>query len=288
MSKCIYCNQTDVEFNDEHIIPQFFGGFTPLNPILKKSALSKVKDHTGIEHRIWIITSPALIKKIKTVFKSKKIYIADGHHRYETALGYCKYNEKLSGARHIMMCLVSLEDEGLIVLPTHRVLLKNCCKKLTAAKNDNFLINKLSPYFDIKLAGKGVKQKIKPPQKQHCLAMYTNNKNLYLLCLRKKNILKIITPNKPAVYQNLDVNVLHVLIIKHLLGLNPLEGQIIYTRDESEALDLVNKKKGSLCFLLKPTDINEVRDIALSGNKMPQKSTYFYPKLPTGLVINKL
>ena len=278
-----------------------------LNPVLKKRALFKVQDHTGIEHCIWTITSPVLIKKMKTALKSKKIYIADGHHRYETALGYCKHNEKLlrkkrslkgasdfqsiagkPGYNYRMMCLVSLEDEGLIVLPTHRVLLKACCPKLTSAKNDDEIINKLTPYFDIKLLAKKSKQKIKNTQKQHCLLMYTHNKNLYLLSLRKKNILKIITPGKPAVYQNLDVNVLHGLIIKHLLGLKPREGQILYTRNEKEALDLVNKGKGGLSFILKAADINEVRGVALSGNKMPQKSTYFYPKLPTGLVINKL
>lgn len=286
---------------------------------LKKRPVFKIKEASGTEHRIWKITCPDLIKQIRTAMRAKKIYIADGHHRYETALAYCWEKEVQArrtkvkkeedfqlvsgqpGYRYIMMCLVSLEDEGLIILPIHRVLLNSCCGTL----KDNEIMKKIARYFDIKVfttpnrkhdkkiddednLSKIMSKLQQYGQKQRCLAMYTSTCNFYLLTLRQRNILDTIMPDKPSVYRNLDVNILHRLIIEYLLGLKPTEGQIIYTRDAKEALGLVKKNKGKLAFFLNPTSISEVRRVALSGQKMPQKSTYFYPKIPTGLVINKL
>ena len=120
--------------------------------------------------------------------------------------------------------------------------------------------------------------------------MYMRSGRPYRLKFKKEmmSALTDIMPDKSPAYRNLNVHILHRLIIKHILGLTPAEGEIIYTRDADEAVGLVKKNKAGLAFILSPLSADEVREAALSGEKMPQKSTYFYPKIPTGLVINKL
>ena len=247
----------------------------------------------GVGHKIWNITDPGLVKRIRKGLDKKQVFIADGHHRYEVALNFRNEMRKWLGRRraakfdNVMVYFSNLSDDGLSVFSTYRVI-----KKIGGAEW-SALAKKLSAYFTVE----DVKNKeelfkgLEKAEKGYAFGVYFKNRRFYLLKLRDEASLDdVIKLDKSHEWKRLNVTVLHFLIFDHILHIEKFssnDSNIIYTRDEDDAVGLVNKGECEIAFFQLPTRVSQVQSIAQGGEKMPHKSTYFYPKLLTGLVINK-
>lgn len=249
-------------------------------------------DDLGEQHKVWALTDPALHQKITSTLETQVLYIADGHHRYETALEFYRRNrEKYPESSYILMYLVNACDPGMVVLPTHRVVhslrgfdLSSFQKRL----EEYFLVKKINDSSGEDLAGILKKQQ---EMGKTAFIMGTREPALYLLVLRDPNKVRESSPGKSPAWCSLDAAVLQVMVFQKLLNLSPekiaCQENITYTRDETEAFKTLNQK-AQLVFLLNHTKVSQIIAVASAGDKMPQKSTYFYPKLLTGLIINDL
>lgn len=269
----------------------------------------------GQQHRVWVIKEPALINQIQDALHDKVIFIADGHHRYETALNYRNLRKQREGVPEkslqpydfVMMTLVNLYDPGLVILPTHR-LVKNIAPE--AAGN---LLNSIKQYFAVEkfliepeygnfqdflstLEQRGRVNSCAsdggPPAHGHAFGLYTGSQKAYIISLKDGvNILNLMPEGRSPAWCGLDVSVLHTLIMEKYLGIGgeqrASESNLTYTREEEGALKKVDAGEYQMIFFLNPTLVEEVTAVAANREKMPQKSTFFYPKLPTGLLINK-
>ncbi|MEE1280319.1 MAG: DUF1015 domain-containing protein [Oscillospiraceae bacterium] len=251
-------------------------------------------DGDGVTHSLWCVYDKADIEFIQNEMKDRKVYIADGHHRYETALNFARANSKALGddserTNYCMMILVDMENDGLVVFPTHRIIhsLENfdAEEMLGRCKDyfeicENLDLSDIQPRLD-SAAEKGEK----------AFAFYSTNGTFTLLTLKDKSIMKELLPDMSEASQNLDVSVLHNLVLERLFGIDKEnmanQKNLSYTRDIDEAIAAVNEGRANCAFLINPTLVTEIRDVAAAGEKMPQKSTYFYPKIITGLVMNK-
>lgn len=255
----------------------------------------EVKDPDGTVHRMWCISDENVIEKVTAAFADKKLYIADGHHRYETALNFhkslCASGKDVPGGNsgYIAMMLVNMENPGLVVFPTHRIV-----KGL-----DNFdadkLVNECRQYFDIAEAPgeermQAALNKLYDEGKK-AFALYTGFGKCYVMTLKDEGAVKKLLPDMSDAYCGLDVSVLHSLVLERIFGIDKEnmanQKNLTYTRSRQEALEAVDFGGANCSFILNPTKVSEIRDVAAASEKMPQKSTYFYPKLITGLVMNK-
>lgn len=267
-----------------------------------------LSDEKGEIHRLWVIRDSETINTVQRLMADKRIFIADGHHRYETALNYRAGRRTGSGTDeaaydYVMMTLVNLHDPGLVVLPTHR-LVRNVNERyitgLTRQISRDFDLEEfpLTPQRDNfknfldRLAEKG-STSAGPYPHRHVFGIYPGGGKIYLASLKNENdLVKLMPQDKSQAWQGLDVSVLHCLIIEKHLGIGGkllARGEhITYTREEEGALGAVDSGDYQLALFMNPTLVEEVTEVAAGGEKMPQKSTYFYPKLITGLVINSL
>lgn len=241
----------------------------------------------GVEHRLWGVSDERFVRRLKKLMLHKKIFIADGHHRYEVA---CFYNQLMKKSKrvksgYVMMYFCNIDSEGLKVLPTHRAV-RYLPKKI---KNNIFLL--LNRYFTIQgpIGAKKLFPMLKQAKKgQHLFGLYPGNNKFYLLKLKAA---ESGGAYKSGYYNNLDVVLLHNLILGKLLGVKEQkenDKNILHTRDERLAIGLVNSRKYRAAFFMNPPKPAQIRAIARVFKKMPHKSTYFYPKPLSGLVINSL
>lgn len=253
-------------------------------------------DSEHLTHRIWQITDKNIIDNLSKQFANKKLYIADGHHRYETAINYRNYlkenniikNE--SPANYTMMMLVNIADEGLVVFPTHRLI-----KNINNFNSDE-VIYKCRPYFEIEQKNNihtiNEELNILYNENKKAFAFYCGEKKWTLFKLKNNINIKELVPNCSESLLNLDVTILHNLILDKAFGINKEnmknQSNLSYTRSTNEAIESVDNKAFQCAFILNPTRVTEIIDVALAGEKMPQKSTYFYPKLITGLIMNQI
>ncbi|MDW7649876.1 MAG: DUF1015 domain-containing protein [Bacillota bacterium] len=257
-------------------------------------------DENGEAHRIWVVSDPQDLQSVTGIFKDKKIYIADGHHRYETALNYHREMQEKGGNSYgfVLMTLVNLHDPGLVIFPTHRMV------KNVKAFSPNEFLAKLSGHFsvtEINLPTVGRSdiltaelQKLSGMMSDfNAFLLYLGNSRLYRLTLPRNIDNRSVTTrcgSYSRAWRSLDVAVLQCLVLEDLLGIDREARaggtNLSYTRDEASALARVDTGEYQAVFFLNPTLVREVTDVAGAGDKMPQKSTYFYPKLVTGLVIN--
>jgi uncharacterized protein (DUF1015 family) len=250
-------------------------------------------------HRLWVVTDENVVNEVVSHMANQKVFIADGHHRYETAVTYAQEMKKLGmrNCDHILITLVNLYDDGLVVLPTHRLV-----KNIKEFDFNQFL-NKLKKDFEIipfstdnckeTAVDKLLQAMAQEGEHNHAFGLYGGDGNLYLLTLRNKDIIDQITDNtKSSAWRHLDVTILHTLILENILDIGAQEraseGFLSYTRDNLEPVKGVDSGDFQIALLMNPTKVEEVTAVAQAGEKMPQKSTFFYPKLITGLVINKL
>ncbi|HTB19906.1 MAG TPA: DUF1015 domain-containing protein [Bryobacteraceae bacterium] len=243
-----------------------------IDQILQKEAASapdtELTDEDGVTHRVWKVSDPAVVARIQALMADKKLLIADGHHRYETALAFSKENPGLKDAEKVMMTFVNMHSPGLEILATHRVLSGISLE----------LANKIPgrPLCSIDEL-KQVFQTPAPGRVRIGLALASGEIRLYE------------RDRKPG---ELDVKVLHEDLLGTALGISEdavrEQKHIEYIRGLDAAYAKIRDGGAQIAFLLEPVSVQEVADVAFSGGVMPQKSTDFYPKLLSGLTIYKL
>ena len=270
--------------------------------LLEKSVDSKTprldfQDDTGLRQRLWSIRDPAVVQAVHDLMQPKPLFIADGHHRYETSLRYRQLRREQDAAgratqsslqpyESVLMLFSALEDPGLTVLPTHRVLTH-------ALPGPDTVKAVLEAAFEI------VEIPFQPSEKDarsRLLSMLREqgqSGTVFGLAIRDAPayFLLSLRPNRqpPATASErdkLDVSILQQEIVGKLCASGTEQEAIVYTKDDHEALDLVQQRNATGALLLNATKVGEVRAVAASGGRMPHKSTYFFPKPLTGLVIN--
>ncbi len=266
-----------------------------LDDAMTKEPLTDVVDEDGLRHRLWAITDDKTIAAIQAIFADDvKLYIADGHHRYETAVNFKNYrlenNIPVGGADRVMMMLVEMSHPGLVVFPTHRLIRDladfDADAMLTACEADFEVVR------DLPLADATAKLQAAYDDGKKAFVCYTGNYTTSLLTLTNESLMDTLLPSESDVSRQLDVNVLHSAILERVLGIDKenmaQQINLTYTRVLGEAIDGVDSGAFQCAFLLNPTRVSEIQGVAAAGEKMPQKSTYFYPKLITGLTMNEL
>ena len=246
-----------------------------------------------VTHRLWVINDPVAIQALEEDFAGRKLYIADGHHRYETGLRYRDTLEEqgtyLPGASYTLMTLTDMADPGLTVFPTHRLVrgVEGFEESaLLAACQEDFILEPQQNRADSEKALENLYQEGK-----HAFALYSG-REWTVLTLKDPAVMEALLPGTSPAYRTLDVSILHSLVLERLLGIDKenmaSQKNLTYTRSAEEAQRSVDQGESQCCFLLNPTRVEEIGQVAQNGEKMPQKSTYFYPKLITGLVVNSL
>jgi len=244
----------------------------------------EVTDGDGTVHRLWRCGDPAAIEVVQTTLADAELLIADGHHRYETARVYAEEIGGEGDHRYVLMCLVALEDPGLTIFPTHRLV-----RGLDAARRAA-LAEAIERDF---VATAVARDQIAPVAGTGPLELgYVDARQTLHLRLRDQSIADAALAELPSAYRRLDTGVLEALLLKGALGLTDEDISHLhgfgYARDAAQALELVESGEYDAAFVLRPTPVEAVREVAASGVNMPPKSTYFFPKVLTGLVINPL
>jgi uncharacterized protein (DUF1015 family) len=257
-----------------------------LAPATREQPWGEVADAEGTVHRLWRIADPEAIASVQEAARGAELLIADGHHRYETMQAYA---EEIGGEgehRYILMCLVALEDPGLTVFPTHRMV-RGLDSERQAA-----LAEALRRDFEI---AEVPLERIAPPPGGGPLQVGyidSHSQRPYRLTLKDQAIADAALPGRSRAYRELDTGVLEALVLKGALGLSDEDishfNGLFYARDTTEALAMVRSGEYDAAFLMRPTPVQQVRDVAAAGENMPPKSTYFFPKLLTGLLFNPL
>ena len=258
------------------------------------AALIDFHDDAGFREQLWAVTDPAVLAQIVETLRNKPLFIADGHHRYETALNYQKLRRQQAGSPagqqpydNVLMLLTALEDPGLTVLPTHRV-------ATTALPAYDHVQSLLGATFDLQ------EFPFTPATQTATRAKFidvlrTNGRMVttFGLALRGDNryvTLSLKPAHRPTAQATprtkLDVSLLQQLVVAALCPTPQEQEAILYTKDDHEALDWVAKGTGTGALLLNATKVSEVQAVATAGERMPHKSTYFFPKPLTGLVMN--
>jgi uncharacterized protein (DUF1015 family) len=288
------------EANFGHIFMLYSDPKNDINNLLSKrmeaEPLIEVKDEDQNLHKIWKLEDVDLISEIKEKMMNRDLYIADGHHRYQTALNYQKECLKKGWAadgvesfNHRLMTFINMDDPGLRVLPTHRLVygIKDFKLDLFLKKTaENFEINK----FKIKEEMYNYLDKNKGNEVFGFKAK--EDTNYYGFQFVNEEALAEIKEKYSDAYNKLDVSILHNILLEKYLSIDKkalaAKSNLDYIRYRDKALAKLAADNYQAAFILNPTSVEEVKKIADQGEKMPQKSTDFYPKLLTGLVINKL
>lgn len=250
-----------------------------------------IVDDEKVGHRLWRVDDPETVKRIEAAMAPENFFIADGHHRYEVA---CAYRDEmrrqlgtLSGQepfQYVLAYFTNPDPRGLIILPIHRQV------QLDRASDTDEVRSRLKAHFDVE----EVKDKVrfffllqKAGSHEHILGMY-KDKKYWLLRLKNVKILDKVITGKPPEYRSLDVAVLNALVLEGALGLAPGDAErLSYHPDPEEVISGVDRDPARIGFFLNPVKMTQIMSVALAGEKMPPKSTYFYPKVLAGLVVNK-
>lgn len=257
----------------------------------------QVKGYDKFTHSLWKLTDTSVISKLQEKLKDEILFIADGHHRYQTALNFAEEMKDQDTSddapfNYRLVILANMFDEGLAILPTHRLM------HMEKLDREQFL-NDLEPYFEVteykRKSDEDYKTLIKTIKKElettteHKFVIYFKD-SFYLLRLKNKEIMDELANDQSETWRTLDVSILHKIIIETILGITQesLEDHVKYTRDDEEALRFVDEEKYEFSFLMNATKIDELKTIAEAGEHMPQKSTYFLPKMLSGLVMYKM
>jgi uncharacterized protein (DUF1015 family) len=262
-----------------------------LAPATTRVPWGEVTDPDGTIHRLWRVADPQAIAAVQAATAETELLIADGHHRYETAQVYADEigtagEESAGEHRYVLMCLVALEDPGLTVFPTHRLVKgfdRDRQETLAQALRRDFEVTEVPLAEIAPIPGEG------PLQLGY---IDVHEQRALRLILRDQAIADAALAGHSDAYRHLDTAVLETLLLKGALGLTDkdishLHG-LFYARSTEEALTLVQSGTYDAAFLMRPTPVAQVRDIAAVGENMPPKSTYFFPKLLTGLLFNPL
>ena len=254
-----------------------------LQKTLSKKPFIKITDGNKIEHALYRISDTKQINKIQDIMKRKKVFIADGHHRYETALKYRTYLKDGVNKDYTMMYFTNLDSEGLKIYPIHRLIYDVNLRYLRG------LLEDLKRYFSI--------EEVKDKEKMLSLVISSNpsdykyglyySRRFYILTLESKSIVKKVTRKKKLSYvDKLNVTLAHRLIIRRILKVS--DNKVNYFHNVRDLIRQANRKKNRVAIFLSAITPDEIIKVALEDERLPRKSTYFYPKLYSGLVINKI
>ncbi len=241
-------------------------------------------EEQGVTHRLWRIDDPAIIEAIQQTMADRKLLIADGHHRYETALAYRDAHPEQPGGARVMLSLVNMRSPGLVVLPTHRAL-----EGLENLRLEE-LLERAQPYFDIKRleSSEALQAHLdSAPRAPAAIGMvFAGDAGAYLFTAKPDALAPLLADQSEA-QRRLDVVILHKALLGAALGVTEedvreLKG-ISYIRGFHPAVDAVRTGGKQVVFLLRAIEAPEIAAISFAGGVMPQKSTDFYPKLLSGL-----
>ncbi len=261
-----------------------------------KKLLIDITTDDGNRHQVWGVSDTAILKQVDEGMQDKVVFIADGHHRYETALGYRDYlraegklkNEN-DAANFVMMYLCPMEDEGLVILPTHRVLVEKSKVSWPAA------LEKIKKSFEVKEYSDSTQalKDLENSKQEIAFLLSSEEGKYFLIKTNPQKVAQIESLKKiPDAVRNLDVTILHKYLLPEVFEINLHEGdeakKIHYVKDTQEALQAPVKGQASLSFILNPTKMKQVEEVSNIGERMPHKSTFFYPKLLSGLMFNPL
>ncbi len=264
--------------------------------------LLSLTDEDNVVHKLFKIDDAGQIDIIRQVMADKSVFIADGHHRYETSLNY--YNETGNqAAKYRMMTFINTHNEGLVILPTHRLV----------SNVDNFnadeLIENLKEYFDVaamtftdsvdkktKFQDMNDALKMELENGEHAIGAYFNDGAFYVATLRDVAAMDKFAGDMSKAWQELDVAICHKMILENYLGIDAAaltaQTNVKYIKDFGQAtlqaIDKVDSRAAQALFFLNTTRPVDVEAVAREGEKMPQKSTFFFPKIYSGLTLNKL
>ena len=257
----------------------------------------------GTRHRLWIIENDSyLFKELSQLFREKRIIIADGHHRYETSRNFrdimrLRFGKQSPNRSYefVMMYLSNMDDEGLTILPAHRLI-----KEVAGFDQERFLQD-ASRFFEIRMIPLSMENDLISKIKEHLSRLGTENTafaffssnslGVYILSLRPGSREQMGDDLHPAL-KRLDVLVLSRLVFQRILGFSreDMDNNRIfhYTTDMNKSISMVRRGDYQMAFLLNPTRIEHIKDVTNNSLIMPRKSTYFYPKILTGLVFNRI
>jgi uncharacterized protein (DUF1015 family) len=277
----------DPESEVQNQLEKSIAGVTPL----------EATDHLGVVHRLWPVTDSQAISAASSAINPKPIFIADGHHRYETG---CNYRDELAAsgplspfhpANFVLMMCVGMSDPGMIVLPTHRLF------RGLPAMSSSELIAKLGDRFTTRIAGEGadladrVWEEIETSDNQGTLGLFTAKDERWTLATitaAGRARMAELAPEHSADWQGLGVSILHRLVINDLLGAPADLPKPKYVHLTSEVVEGLESDEFNVGALVMPATLDHIRSISQHHERMPAKSTYFYPKLVSGLVFNPL
>lgn len=300
-------------------LSQIFGLFpdqsNEVQDLLEKAVAGQTPveatDHLRVVHRMWTVTDDAVISKLNGIMGPKPMFIADGHHRYETA---CNYRDELAAAgkltpehpaNYVLMMCVGMSDPGLLVLPTHRLF------RGLPAMTSQQLIGKLEPYFTTRQAGEGADlastlwDGIEAAGDQGVIGFFTGEDERWTIAKATEaghKKMAEIAPEHSTDWQGLGVSLLHKLVVETLLGATDLPkpkyvhtiGEVVESLEQGDTATrdatgvMGQGGRFELGALVMPASVDHIRAISEHNERMPAKSTYFYPKLVSGLVINPL
>src|SRR6266436_3866710 len=269
---------------------------------------TEMHDEYGVAHRLWVIAEPQRVAAIQKAMEDQKLVIADGHHRYETALNYRDECRGRAGKidpdapyERVMMTFVNTRSEGLMILPGHRVVAHVHDFSWSGVRRY------LEPWFaaeEFPFSGSGERAeakrkflaKLTSSREKRAIGVYpapeARKRAFYLLALREGVNLAQLLPNVSPLQRELDVVLLHEGILEPALGITPqavtAEANLTYEREAEAALEAVDSGRAQISFLLNACDVGQVMKIATAGEVMPQKSTDFYPKLMSGMTMYRV
>jgi len=265
----------------------------------QQQPLVRVKMDNDERHDMWVINDIPVIEKIQNIVANRPLYIADGHHRYESALAYRQERQAYSGSdsgneafNYVMMSLVEFSDPGLMILAPHRLV------RGLPKSNIEGLYGKLKAFFSIEeidLKHPEVWERIEDilahTSVPRIVLFGINRESLFILTLNnREEVSKMMPYFHSEIYKNLDVSIVDHIILENLLALSSEKEKesLAFSYDMHDAVEKVRTQEYQLALLLSPVRPEMIKAISDAGDKMPRKSTYFYPKSPSGLVINRL
>jgi uncharacterized protein (DUF1015 family) len=259
--------------------------WSAIAPHTEKVPWAQVTDEDGTEHRLWRVGDADAAAAVAAALRDTELLIADGHHRYETARVYAEEVGGEGAHRYVLMCLVALQDPGLTIFPTHRLLSGLSEAKLEALREAiarDWEIEDVAP------------ERLQPVSDGRLRLGYldAHDGRAQMLTLRDPAIADAALPGKPEPYRRLDTVVLEALILQGALRMTEddiahLNG-LAYARSTEQARERVQAGAAEVAFFMAPPPVERVRDVAAAGETMPPKSTYFYPKVLTGMVFHPL
>ena len=265
--------------------------------VTRTAPLCDFGDALGVRHRLWVLQDVEAVRDLVIAFHERPLFIADGHHRYETALTFQKEMEHIDvrggpdkAYNFVMMTLVSIEDEGLTIMPTHRLI------QSTQGRGWTEILRFVKPHFHcdgrVIREEEGIQKYLEEMEDRgrqaHVFGLYTGGDTFTILTLKDPAVLEgLAEPGRSLGVRALDVVVLEYLIFRKLLKIEDT-GMIRYTHDEQLALEEVRQERAAAAFFVNPTPVSRITEIVGVGERLPPKTTFFYPKLASGLVFFKV